>query len=214
VLARLGLLPRPRQLTRRAFIPWGALSTDRIPNLGAGADKFGNVFCLRLPAEVSEDMEDDPTGSAVKWDVSRTGSAAHKVDCASVYHVGETVHSLTKATLQPGGLEALVYSTLLGGLGAMVPFSSKDDVEFFQQLEMHMRQEVPPPGANTHAAHTRTLARAHTHTPRTLEQHELQSCCVQNPPLTGRDHLAFRSYYVPVKARKPQSTQRRPIESA
>jgi len=127
----------------------------------AGADKFGNVFCLRLPAEVSEDMEDDPTGSAVKWDVSRTGSAAHKVDCASVYHVGETVHSLTKATLQPGGLEALVYSTLLGGLGAMVPFSSKDDVEFFQQLEMHMRQE--------------------------------------NPPLTGRDHLAFRSYYVPVK---------------
>ena len=107
-----------------------------------GADKFGNVFCLRLPAEVSEDMEDDPTGSAVKWDVSRTGSAAHKVDCAAIYHVGETVHSLTKATLQPGGLEALVYSTLLGGVGAMVPFSSKDDVEFFQQLEMHMRQEV------------------------------------------------------------------------
>jgi hypothetical protein len=106
------------------------------------------VFCLRLPAEVSEDMEDDPTGSAVKWDVSRTGSAAHKVDCAAIYHVGETVHSLTKATLQPGGLEALVYSTLLGGVGAMVPFSSKDDVEFFQQLEMHMRQEVngPPHG--------------------------------------------------------------------
>ncbi len=110
-----------------------------------GADKFGNVFCLRLPAEVSEDMEDDPTGSAVKWDVSRTGSAAHKVDCAAIYHVGETVHSLTKATLQPGGLEALVYSTLLGGVGAMVPFSSKDDVEFFQQLEMHMRQEVIAP---------------------------------------------------------------------
>lgn len=28
----------------------------------AGADKFGNVFMARLPQEVSEEIEDDPTG--------------------------------------------------------------------------------------------------------------------------------------------------------
>jgi splicing factor 3B subunit 3 len=127
----------------------------------AGADKFGNIFVLRLPQEVSEDIEDDPTGSVLKWDVSRTGSAAHKVDAPIHFHVGETIQSMSKTTLQAGGMEAIVYTTVLGGVGALVPFSSREDVEFFQHLEMHMRQE--------------------------------------NPPITGRDHLSFRSYYHPVK---------------
>ena len=43
----------------------------------------------------------------------------------------------------------------------MVPFTSKEDVDFFQHLEMHLRGE--------------------------------------NAPICGRDHLAFRSYYSPVK---------------
>jgi splicing factor 3B subunit 3 len=43
-----------------------------------------------------------------------------------------------------------------------VPFVAKEDVEFFQMLEMHMRTEAPP--------------------------------------LAGRDHLSYRSYYVPVKS--------------
>ena len=49
-----------------------------------------------------------------------------------------------------------------GAIGMLVPFSSHEDADFFQNLEMHMRQE--------------------------------QSF------LTGRDHLAFRSYYYPQKA--------------
>jgi CPSF A subunit region len=45
--------------------------------------------------------------------------------------------------------------------GAMLPFMSREDVDFFVHLEMYLRQE--------------------------------------NPPLCGRDHLAFRSAYFPVK---------------
>lgn len=45
--------------------------------------------------------------------------------------------------------------------GALLPFSSREDVDFFSHLEMHLRQE--------------------------------------QPPLAGRDHLGFRSYYFPVK---------------
>ena len=55
----------------------------------------------------------------------------------------------------------MVYSTLAGSIGAFVPFTVKEDVDFFQHLEMHLRGE--------------------------------------NPPLCGRDHLAYRSYYYPVK---------------
>jgi splicing factor 3B subunit 3 len=78
------------------------------------------------------------------------------------FHVGDTVTSLNKASLAPGSAESLVYTTLMGSVGVLVPFTSREDTEFFQMLEMHLRQE--------------------------------------NPPLLGRDHLAFRSYYVPVKA--------------
>lgn len=42
------------------------------------------------------------------------------------YHVGETVLSLQKATLIPGGSESLVYTTLSGGIGMLVPFTSRE----------------------------------------------------------------------------------------
>ena len=35
------------------------------------------------------------------------------------YHVGETVMGLQRATLTPGGADAVVYWTLMGGIGAL-----------------------------------------------------------------------------------------------
>lgn len=57
------------------------------------------------------------------------------------FYVGEVVSCLQKATLIPGGSEGLVYSTLSGSLGILVPFASKDTYTFFQHLELHMRSE-------------------------------------------------------------------------
>ena len=54
-----------------------------------------------------------------------------------------------------------MYTTIMGSVGSFVPVQSRDDADFFQLLEMHLRQE--------------------------------------NPPLCGRDHLVYRSYYHPVK---------------
>ena len=51
--------------------------------------------------------------------------------------------------------------TLMGTVGALMPFTSRADVDFATHLEMHVRQE--------------------------------------NPPLLGRDHMAYRSAYFPVK---------------
>ncbi len=55
--------------------------------------------------------------------------------------------------------QVLIHSSC--GAGAMLPFTSREDVDLFVHLEMYLRQE--------------------------------------HPPLCGRDHLAFRSAYFPVK---------------
>lgn len=149
----------------------------------AAADKFGNISVvrihtlktfkkvikhfilyflqIRLASGINDDVDEDPTGNKALWDRGLLNGASQKAETLAAFHVGETVMSMQKATLIPGGSESLVYTTLSGTVGVLVPFTSHEDHDFFQHLEMHMRSE--------------------------------------HPPLCGRDHLSFRSYYYPVK---------------
>ncbi|KAL8224091.1 hypothetical protein R6Q57_019566 [Mikania cordata] len=127
----------------------------------AGADKFGNIYFVRLPQDVSDEIEEDPTGGKIKWEQGKLNGAPNKVEEIVQFHVGDVVTCMQKASLIPGGTECVMYGTVMGSLGALLAFSSRDDVDFFSHLEMHMRQE--------------------------------------HPPLCGRDHMAFRSAYFPVK---------------
>lgn len=61
----------------------------------------------------------------------------------------------------PCTLQMIVYGTISGGLGVLLPFTNAVDLDLFSQLEMHMRQLAPS--------------------------------------LVGRDHLAFRSSFFPVR---------------
>ena len=125
------------------------------------ADKFGSINVVRLPQDINDEVDEDPTGVKSLWDRGWLGGATQKVDTLSSFHVGETILSIQKSTLIPGLSECLVYTTISGAVGVLVPFTSHEDHEFFQHLEMHLRSE--------------------------------------NPPLSGRDQLSFRSYYVPLK---------------
>ncbi len=88
------------------------------------------------------------------------------MDCLAAFHCGEVVTSVQRAALQvldfsfvcmllfaatwphfsslfcnshfsqAGGSEAVVYSGILGTVGALVPFTTRDDVDFFTHLEM------------------------------------------------------------------------------
>ncbi len=148
----------------------------------AGADKFGNVFVCRLPADASEEVEDDPAGGRVHSGAGVLSGAPHKLETPAVVHVGAACRALCRAVLQAGGAEALLYGSVSGAVGALLPFTNREDVDFAQQLEMHMRQDAPP--------------------------------------LSGRDHMAYRGAYFPVKdvvdgdlceqyAALPAATQRR-----
>ncbi|XP_057733272.1 spliceosome-associated protein 130 A [Arachis stenosperma] len=127
----------------------------------AGADKFGNVYFVRLPQDVSDEIEEDPTGGRIKWEQGKLNGAPNKVEEIVQFHVGDVVSCLQKASLIPGGGECIVYGTVMGSIGALHAFTSRDDVDFFSHLEMHLRQD--------------------------------------HPPLCGRDHMAYRSAYFPVK---------------
>lgn len=142
----------PRYITASSILDYDTM---------AGADKFGNLFVVRLPEKVNEDIEDDPTGNRVKWEQGWLNGAPYKVEHQIHFHAGETINSIAKAALVPGATEVLLYTTVTGAIGALIPFASREDVDFFSHLEMHLRQE--------------------------------------NPPLCGRDHLSYRSYYFPVK---------------
>lgn len=108
------------------------------------ADKFGNLNIQRLPHSVTDDVDEDPTGTKSLWDRGLLSGASQKSENICSFHVGEIIMSLQKATLIPGGSEALIYATLSGTVGAFVPFTSREDYDFFQHLEMHMRNENPP----------------------------------------------------------------------
>ncbi len=60
----------------------------------AVGDKFGNLSIVRLPAGVSDDVDEDPTGNKALWDRGYLCGASNKVESVTNFHVGETISSL------------------------------------------------------------------------------------------------------------------------
>jgi len=125
----------------------------------AGGDKFGNVWVLRVPTEASDEV-DAAGGAGIASDARALGGAHHKLEQVAQFFVGEPVTALQKGVLA-GGTESLFYTTFGGAVGALMPLSSREDVDFLTGLQLDMR--------------------------------------TQPHSVVGRDHLAFRSTYVPMK---------------
>jgi len=128
----------------------------------AASDRFGNIFVNRLDQKVSEQVDNDPTGAGILHEKGQLMGAPHKTKILCHFHVGDLITSMQKVSLVAGGREVLLYTGLHGTIGVLVPFVSKEDVDFISTLEQHMRTE--------------------------------------QISLVGRDHLAWRGYYAPVKA--------------
>ncbi|SBS91132.1 splicing factor 3B subunit 3, putative [Plasmodium malariae] len=80
------------------------------------------------------------------------------------FHIGEIVTSLQKVRMSPTSRECIIYSTIMGTIGAFIPYDNKEELELTQHLEIILRTEMPP--------------------------------------LCGREHIFFRSYYHPVQLNK------------
>jgi splicing factor 3B subunit 3 len=136
-LNRLAVIARdasPRPIVCQELLDW---------NTVAVGDKFGNISVLRLPRGADTSAV-DVTGQRVLWDSARE-DATPKLELLCHYYVGEVVTSMTRSSLVAGGGESLIYVTVTGRIGALVPFASRDDVDFYTQLETALRQEGQRP---------------------------------------------------------------------
>jgi splicing factor 3B subunit 3 len=125
--------PTPRPITCQELLDW---------NTVAVGDKFGNICVLRLPRGAEAAAAVDLTGQRALWDSSHD---VPKLEVLCHYHIGEVVTSMTRASLVAGGAESLVYVTVTGRIGALVPFTSRDDVDFYTHLEGSLRTVAERP---------------------------------------------------------------------
>ncbi|KAF8647171.1 hypothetical protein AX16_007001 [Volvariella volvacea WC 439] len=108
----------------------------------AAGDRFGNVFVNRLDMKVSDQVDDDPTGAGILHEKGQLMGAPHKTKMLAHFHIGDIVTSINKVSMVAGGREILLYTCLHGTIGILVPFVSKEDVDFISTLEQHMRTEL------------------------------------------------------------------------
>lgn len=120
---------------------WVTASTMIDYTTVAGGDRFGNIFVNRLDTKVSEQIDDDPTGAGILHEKGILMGAPHKTKMIAHFHIGDLVTSINKISLVAGGREVLLYTGLHGTIGILVPFVSKEDVDFISTLEQHMRTE-------------------------------------------------------------------------
>jgi splicing factor 3B subunit 3 len=118
----------------------------------AGGDKFGNLWVVRCPPEVSEAGDDDIKVAQMMHErmVGGIRGAPQKLELLAHYYLQDIPTGLHRTRLVAGGRDILLYTGLMGTVGIYVPFVSRDDIDFFQQLETHLRAEDQPIAGRDH----------------------------------------------------------------
>lgn len=105
-------------------------------------------FNLILDAE--EDFENNPNSYKFRWENGYLNGAPFKMEQICSFYVGEIVTSIQKASLATSGTDLILYSTINGSIGALCPFETREDVDFFLHLEMYLRNLTPSLSGRDH----------------------------------------------------------------
>lgn len=107
-----------------------------------GGDKFENIFAVRIPPDVTLENEVfDSSGLKVRGDTAYLTGQTHKMDRLCEFHLGDIPMAMQKCLMTPGGAEFVLFGTIMGSIGALLPLQTQREVETIQQLEMLMRNE-------------------------------------------------------------------------
>lgn len=116
----------------------------------AGGDKFGNLWLLRCPQKASDEADEDGSGAHLIHERQYLAGAPSRLNLMSHFFVQDIPTSIQKTQLVAGGRDIIVWTGLQGTLGMLIPFLSREDVDFFQSLEMHLAAQNPPLAGRDH----------------------------------------------------------------
>lgn len=116
----------------------------------AGGDKFGNIWLVRCPQKTSDEADEDVSGGHLVHERQYLQGAPNRVALMSHFYTQDVPTSIQKTQLVAGGRDVLVWTGLQGTLGIFIPFVSREDVDFFQTLEQHLRSEDAPLAGRDH----------------------------------------------------------------
>ncbi|VTZ71192.1 splicing factor 3B subunit 3, putative [Plasmodium chabaudi chabaudi] len=105
------------------------------------ADKFDSVFILRVPEEAKQEEYGIANKCWYGGEVISSSTKNRKMEHIMSFHIGEIVTSLQKVKLSPASSECIIYSTIMGTIGAFIPYDNKEELELTQHLEIILRTE-------------------------------------------------------------------------
>ncbi|KAI1816792.1 pre-mRNA-splicing factor rse-1 [Poronia punctata] len=116
----------------------------------AGGDRFGNIWIVRCPEKASEEADEDNVGAHLQHAREYLHGANHRLSLMTHFYTQDIPTSIIKTNLVVGGQDVLLWGGIQGTVGVFIPFLSREDVDFFQSLESHMRSEDPPLAGRDH----------------------------------------------------------------
>ncbi|KAI5291139.1 pre-mRNA-splicing factor rse1 [Ascosphaera aggregata] len=129
---------------------WTTCSTMVDYETTAGGDKFGNIWLVRCPQSVSEEADEDGSGAHLIHERSYLQGTPNRLSLLMHFYTADIPMSLHKTQLVTGGRDILLWTGLQGSVGMFVPFVSREDVDFFQTLEMQLASQNPPLAGRDH----------------------------------------------------------------
>lgn len=116
----------------------------------AGGDKFGNLWLVRCPRKISEEADEEDSGAHLIHDRGYLQGTPNRLDLMIHVYTQDIPTSLHKTQLVAGGRDILVWAGFQGTIGILVPFVGREDVDFFQSLEMQLASICPPLAGRDH----------------------------------------------------------------
>lgn len=129
---------------------WTTCSTMVDYESTAGGDKFGNMFIVRCPSNASEEADEEQSGLHLINARDYLHGTSHRLNLMCHFFTQDVPTSITKTSLVVGGQDILLWSGIMGTIGVFIPFVSREDADFFQNLEQHLRTEDPPIAGRDH----------------------------------------------------------------
>ncbi|PGH17226.1 pre-mRNA-splicing factor rse1 [Polytolypa hystricis UAMH7299] len=116
----------------------------------AGGDKFGNLWLLRCPQKASEEADEDGSGAHLVHERQYLQGTPSRLNLMAHFYPQDIPTSIQKTQLVAGGRDILVWTGLQGTVGMLIPFVGREDVDFFQSLEMQLTSQNSPLAGRDH----------------------------------------------------------------